>query len=72
MCFTVEPGLYFSSANEKISQEWRGIGVRIEDDVVVTENGLLNLSQNLPSTIAEIEQECQKDPIELMKNILKD
>jgi Xaa-Pro aminopeptidase len=52
---TVEPGLYFQADDELIPSELRGIGVRIEDDIVVTENGYELLTANLPREIDEIE-----------------
>lgn len=55
MVFTIEPGLYFRSDDEKVPQWLRGIGIRIEDDVVVTENGVRSLSADIPRTIADIE-----------------
>jgi Metallopeptidase family M24 len=48
MCVTVEPGLYFDPIDESIPEGYRGIGVRIEDDVVVKESGgVLVLSELL-------------------------
>ncbi|MEV6524339.1 aminopeptidase P family protein [Longispora sp. NPDC051575] len=52
---TVEPGLYFQAEDELVPAELRGIGVRIEDDIQVTENGSVNLSAGLPRTAAEVE-----------------
>ncbi|KNY04027.1 aminopeptidase P family protein [Microbacterium sp. GCS4] len=56
MVFTVEPGLYFQADDLSVPAEFRGIGVRIEDDIVATEDGPVNLSAGLPRTIAEIEE----------------
>jgi len=45
---TVEPGLYFQPNDLTVPAEYRGIGVRIEDDVLVTKDGAKNLSEALP------------------------
>ena len=55
MVFTIEPGLYFQPDDLLVPAELRGIGVRIEDDVLVTENGLENLTAALPRKVDEIE-----------------
>src|SRR5919112_359481 len=55
MVLTVEPGLYFKADDVAIPEEPRGIGVRIEDDVLVTEDGYENLSAALPRTPDDVE-----------------
>ncbi len=55
MVLTVEPGLYFQADDLTVPEEYRGIGVRIEDDILVTEDGNRNLSAALPRRSAEVE-----------------
>jgi Xaa-Pro aminopeptidase len=55
MCFTIEPGLYFSATEPKTPAHLRGIGVRIEDDIVITEHGHENLTAAIPKEIADVE-----------------
>jgi Xaa-Pro aminopeptidase len=55
MILTVEPGLYFKADDLAVPAELRGIGVRIEDDVLITDTGCENLSAALPRTVAEVE-----------------
>ncbi|WP_040324866.1 aminopeptidase P family protein [Candidatus Aquiluna sp. IMCC13023] len=55
MIFTIEPGLYFHKSDLNLPPEYRGIGVRIEDDVLVTESGYENLSSALPRTASDVE-----------------
>lgn len=55
MVLTVEPGLYIPVDAEDVDPRYRGIGIRIEDDVLVTEQGNEVLSSRVPKTIAEIE-----------------
>lgn len=55
MVMTVEPGLYVAPDNMNVEARWRGIGVRIEDDVAVTRNGYEVLTSGLPKTVQEIE-----------------
>ena len=55
MVFTVEPGIYISSTKDA-PKKYKGIGIRIEDDILVTENGYEILSQKAPKSIKEIEK----------------
>jgi Xaa-Pro aminopeptidase len=56
MVTTVEPGLYIPADNENVDTKYLGIGVRIEDDILVTESGCEVLTAQVPKTIEEIEQ----------------
>lgn len=56
VCLTVEPGLYFQADDLTVPEEYRGIGVRIEDDILVTEDGNRNLSDKLPRRSDEVEE----------------
>jgi len=56
MVMTVEPGLYLSANSKGLSEYWQNIGVRIEDDVLVTKDGYDILSKDAPKTIDEIEE----------------
>lgn len=58
MVLTVEPGVYISENISSIDPKWRNIGIRIEDDILVTENGFEVLSKNVPKTISDIEEMC--------------
>ncbi|TRY57742.1 hypothetical protein DNTS_012298, partial [Danionella cerebrum] len=59
MVVTVEPGLYISEDDASCPEQFRGLGVRIEDDVVIqSHGGPLVLSANTPKTIAEVERTC--------------
>jgi Xaa-Pro aminopeptidase len=55
MVTTIEPGIYIAPDNKSVAKKWRGIGVRIEDDIVVTKKGYRILSSGVPKTVAEIE-----------------
>lgn len=55
MVLTIEPGLYISPTNTDVEEKWRGIGIRIEDDVLVTKEGCRNLTEGVPKTTDEIE-----------------
>ena len=55
MVVTVEPGLYIAPDDETVDAKWHGIGIRIEDDIVATKNGPLNLTSKVVKTIEDIE-----------------
>ncbi|WP_307806411.1 aminopeptidase P family protein [Streptomyces sp. FH025] len=55
MVLTVEPGIYFQENDLTVPEEYRGVGVRIEDDILVTEDGNENLSADLPRRSDEVE-----------------
>ncbi|RKG30340.1 Xaa-Pro aminopeptidase [Acinetobacter tianfuensis] len=55
MVVTVEPGLYIAPDDETVDEKWRGIGIRIEDDIAVTKNGPLNLTSKVVKTVEDIE-----------------
>ena len=59
MVVTVEPGLYIAPDDETVDARWRGIGIRIEDDVLVTAAGNEVLTKDAPKTVIEIEQLMQ-------------
>jgi len=56
MVLTIEPGLYFQLDDLTVPQKYRGIGIRIEDDVLVTEKGFRNLSEKIPSKANDVER----------------
>ena len=56
MVLTVEPGLYIPPDDKDAPSKYRGIGIRIEDDVLVTEDGNLNLTASCPKQVEEIEE----------------
>ncbi len=55
MVMTIEPGIYIAPDHKKVAKKWRGIGVRIEDDVAITRKGTEVLTSAVPKTVAEIE-----------------
>lgn len=55
MVMTIEPGLYIPLDDESVDKKWRGIGIRIEDNIVVTDQGHENLTVNAPKSITDIE-----------------
>ena len=55
MVLTIEPGIYISKKNKNVPNQYRGIGIRIEDDVLVTKSGCDVLTKALPKEIGEIE-----------------
>jgi Xaa-Pro aminopeptidase len=63
MVLTVEPGIYISADIRGVHKRWHNIGVRIEDDVLVTAKGNEILSRGVPKTIAEIESLMQRSAV---------
>ena len=61
MVLTVEPGLYFKATDLLVPEELRGIGVRIEDDILVTETGHEILTKDVPKEPEELEAIVGKD-----------
>jgi len=55
MTLTIEPGIYIPAGSKKVAKKWWNIGIRIEDDVLVTRTGCEVLSKDAPKTVAEIE-----------------
>jgi Xaa-Pro aminopeptidase len=60
MVLTVEPGIYIGKDYDKVPAEWRGIGVRIEDDILVTPEGHENLTAAVPKSPDEVELCCTR------------
>jgi Xaa-Pro aminopeptidase len=60
MIITVEPGLYIGHDNKNVAMKWRGIGVRIEDSILVTKYGYDVLSVDVPKTVNELEILCKR------------
>ena len=56
MVFTIEPGLYFPKGMAGVDERWHGMGVRVEDDILVTSTGHENLSAEVPRKVTEIEE----------------
>ena len=65
MVFTIEPGLYFSPHDLMIPSDLRGLGIRIEDDILITKKSYENLSSSIPKEVAEIEEAMKCDYREL-------
>lgn len=55
MAYTIEPGLYIGAGDPKAPEAFKGLGIRIEDDIVITEDGILNLNREIPKTVDAIE-----------------
>jgi Xaa-Pro aminopeptidase len=62
MTLTIEPGVYISADDDSVSAHWRGQGIRIEDDVLVTRDGNEVLSAAIPKTVAELEAVIGTEP----------
>ena len=61
MILTVEPAIYLPADDLDIPEEYRGIGIRTEDDILVTSKGFENLSSEIAKTVEEIESMCSRD-----------
>lgn len=61
MVVTIEPGLYVAPDNMDVDEKWRGIGIRIEDDVLVTDQGHEVLSYAVPKSVDEVEALASKN-----------
>lgn len=55
MVVTVEPGLYIPAGDNSVDEKWRGIGIRIEDDIAITDKAAEVLTADLPKEVGEIE-----------------
>ena len=62
MVYTIEPGIYVREDDETVDAKWRGIGVRIEDDVLITPDGCENLTPGIPKSVEELEVACGATP----------
>lgn len=60
MVMTVEPGIYIRADDDSVEEKYRGIGVRIEDDILITETGCENLSAMIVKNVDDIEKMCQR------------
>ena len=56
MVLTVEPGIYIPKGSEGVDPKWQGIGIRIEDDILVTKEGPRNQSARLPRKAEDVER----------------
>ena len=62
MYFTIEPGLYFDEEDLSLPEELRGIGIRIEDDILITKDGNeVITTKDIPKEVSDVEEACQKD-----------
>ena len=55
MAYTIEPGIYVAPDDANAPDAYKGIGIRIEDDVIITKDGYLNLTREIPKTVDDIE-----------------
>jgi Xaa-Pro aminopeptidase len=61
MVLTIEPAIYLPADDLDIPEAYRGIGIRTEDDIVITSKGYENLSKDIAKTVEEIETMCARD-----------
>ena len=60
MVMTVEPGIYIAPDDASVASKWRGIGIRIEDDVAVTRKGHEIFTDGVPKSVTDIEKLMKK------------
>ena len=60
MVLTIEPGLYLPETDDSVPEQYRGIGIRIEDNILVTKAGCENLSHGIAKTVEEVEKICKR------------
>ncbi|MBK9071325.1 MAG: aminopeptidase P N-terminal domain-containing protein [Myxococcales bacterium] len=60
MVITVEPGLYVAADDDTAPAAYRGLGIRIEDDILITADGNVNLTAAIPKTVADVEAACRR------------
>lgn len=60
MVMTIEPGIYIRADDETVEEKYRGIGIRIEDDILITQDGYENLSAMIVKTVDDIEKMCKE------------
>ena len=58
MVLTIEPGIYIPKQDKKAEKDLKGLGLRIEDNILVTSTGQKNLTINIPKEISKIEKLC--------------
>jgi Xaa-Pro aminopeptidase len=59
MVLTIEPGIYVGAHDARAPERFRGIGIRIEDDILVSDDGPVNLTEAIPKSIGAVEAACQ-------------
>ncbi len=59
MILTIEPGLYFGDMAQTITKKYKNIGIRIEDDILITNSGPKNLTNKIPKSIDSLEKLSQ-------------
>ena len=60
MVLTIEPGIYVGANDEEAPERFRGMGIRIEDDILISDGGPVNLTASIPKTIDEVEAACRR------------
>ena len=55
MYFSVEPGLYVDPGDTSVPEKFRGIGIRIEDDILITKSGFENVTEGIPKSVNKLE-----------------